>query len=367
MPGRRTIATTALEFIESQGPQSLAALVDEIGSAGLTRARRPDLAVSGAIAHDPRFVAGPDERWYALGAQLSEAILVRSLSAFERRYDLIVLEGADFLVSRLLRLGAAVHTPGGSSVFTSYLQSVFDLPYDRTDGVDSYAMLDTDSALLAEGEQTINFLDGRRWGQVLASSPGWLDAVGDEDYLGLCVRGGSLELTGVRRDAIQSRHADEAAAFVRSFVRDSWDGKAPVPVDDLLTALLTERPDLLRCALPPLEVLVARAGMALTGSSIDPTGRVVLIDDDVATGQYDHYYDHMATRTTATDAKARLLALLDRVSSGEEIEITRHGRTVARLVPAAGSSALRGSLASIAATAADDLDLFSTGVEWEQT
>lgn len=34
-----------------------------------------------------------------------------------------------------------------------------------------------------------------------------------------------------------------------------------------------------------------------------------------------------------TEAKAHLSALLDRVEAGEEIEIVRRGKTVARLVP----------------------------------
>ena len=355
----------ALEIIVTHGPQTLSSLVDEVVAAGLTKARRPDLAVSGSIANDPRFVIGRDERFYSLDAQLADAILVRRFSAFERRYELIVLDSSDFLVSRLLRAGAAVHDSGGRHVFVGSVGSIFDVPYDRSDDVGSYAMDDGEWASLPEGEQDINFLDTHRWDQVLASAPGWLDAVGDDDYVAMCVGGGSLELSGVRRDATRSQHADDAAAFVRSFVLDSWDSETPVRVEDLLTALITERPDLLRCALPPLDVLVAQAGMALASSTIDPTCRVVLIDDDPATGQDDHYYDHMATRMNATDAKARLLALLDRVSSGEEIEITRHGRTVARLVPAAGSSALRGSLANVAATAADDADLFSTGELWE--
>jgi prevent-host-death family protein len=38
----------------------------------------------------------------------------------------------------------------------------------------------------------------------------------------------------------------------------------------------------------------------------------------------------------AFEAKNKLAALLDRVERGEEIVITRHGRAVARLVPAAG-------------------------------
>lgn len=101
-----------------------------------------------------------------------------------------------------------------------------------------------------------------------------------------------------------------------------------------------------------------------------PTGEVVaahrrpLGRDAIDANPNDHYSDHMATRVTATNAKATLLALLDRVSAGEEIEITRHGRTVARLMPAAGSSALRGSLAGVATSAAPDDDLFSTGEPW---
>jgi len=38
----------------------------------------------------------------------------------------------------------------------------------------------------------------------------------------------------------------------------------------------------------------------------------------------------MTTQMTATEVKAKLLALLDAVAAGQEIEITKHGRTVAR-------------------------------------
>jgi prevent-host-death family protein len=41
----------------------------------------------------------------------------------------------------------------------------------------------------------------------------------------------------------------------------------------------------------------------------------------------------------AFEAKTHLSALLDKVASGEEVLITRHGRPVARLVGAAMSSA----------------------------
>ncbi|MGQ0464660.1 MAG: type II toxin-antitoxin system Phd/YefM family antitoxin [Sporichthyaceae bacterium] len=67
---------------------------------------------------------------------------------------------------------------------------------------------------------------------------------------------------------------------------------------------------------------------------------------------------------TATEAKARILALLDEVAAGEEIEITKHGRVVARLVPAGGSRGLRGSMSGVARSAGSDDELFSTGVVW---
>lgn len=73
----------------------------------------------------------------------------------------------------------------------------------------------------------------------------------------------------------------------------------------------------------------------------------------------------MSTQMTATEVKAKILSLLDEVADGREIEITKHGRTVARLVPAKGPSALRGKLAGVAMSAADDDELFTTGVAWD--
>lgn len=73
----------------------------------------------------------------------------------------------------------------------------------------------------------------------------------------------------------------------------------------------------------------------------------------------------MTRRLTATEVKAKILALLDDVGRGEEVEITKHGRTVARLVPARGPSSLRGKLAGVALSSERDEELFSTGEEWE--
>jgi prevent-host-death family protein len=73
----------------------------------------------------------------------------------------------------------------------------------------------------------------------------------------------------------------------------------------------------------------------------------------------------MTTQMTATEVKAKLLSVLDAVAAGAEIEITKHGRTVARLVPAKGPNALKGKLTGVAMSAAADEELFSTGATWE--
>lgn len=73
----------------------------------------------------------------------------------------------------------------------------------------------------------------------------------------------------------------------------------------------------------------------------------------------------MTRQMSATEVKAKLLAVLDDVAAGEEVEITKRGRTVARLVPAGRPNALRGLFEGVVYTDVDDEDLFSTGVTWE--
>jgi prevent-host-death family protein len=79
----------------------------------------------------------------------------------------------------------------------------------------------------------------------------------------------------------------------------------------------------------------------------------------------DQYHDHMTIRVTATDAKARILALLDQVAAGQEVEITKRGTVVARLVPAGGAHGLRGRFADVATAAEEADELFSTGAVWD--
>jgi prevent-host-death family protein len=75
----------------------------------------------------------------------------------------------------------------------------------------------------------------------------------------------------------------------------------------------------------------------------------------------------MVREVTATEAKAKLLSLLDEVEHGEEVVITRRGRTIARLTPARGSKPPMGMFKGIAWTVDPNDDLYSTGEEWELT
>lgn len=72
----------------------------------------------------------------------------------------------------------------------------------------------------------------------------------------------------------------------------------------------------------------------------------------------------MPRRMSATQVGASIDTLLDDVADGDEVEITKHGRVVARLTPATSPHALKDRFSGVAASAADDEALFSTGVDW---
>ena len=79
----------------------------------------------------------------------------------------------------------------------------------------------------------------------------------------------------------------------------------------------------------------------------------------------DQYSGHMAKRVNATTAKSNFLRLLGEAAAGEEIEITRHGRPVARLVPPSGAHSLEGLFQGRARTAVDEEALLSTEEMWD--
>jgi prevent-host-death family protein len=87
----------------------------------------------------------------------------------------------------------------------------------------------------------------------------------------------------------------------------------------------------------------------------------------VSDGENGQYNGHVATQMTATELKAQILAVLDRVAAGEEVEITKHGHTIARLVPARGPSTLRGSMKAVAMTAPGVAEeaIFQTQAAWD--
>jgi prevent-host-death family protein len=73
----------------------------------------------------------------------------------------------------------------------------------------------------------------------------------------------------------------------------------------------------------------------------------------------------MPKTVTATAAKANFLRLLDETLAGEEIEITRHGRPVARLVPPSGPRSMEGMFQGLARTAVDEEKLIDTEEMWD--
>jgi prevent-host-death family protein len=70
-------------------------------------------------------------------------------------------------------------------------------------------------------------------------------------------------------------------------------------------------------------------------------------------------------QVNATAAKSNFLRLLDEAAAGEVIEITRHGRPVARLVPPSGTHSLEGLFQGQARTAVDEETLLNTEEMWE--
>jgi prevent-host-death family protein len=67
---------------------------------------------------------------------------------------------------------------------------------------------------------------------------------------------------------------------------------------------------------------------------------------------------------TATEAKAKLLALLDEVEKGAAIEITRRGVAIARLAPARRPRGIVGLFEGQGWSSPKDEDLYSTGETW---
>ena len=101
-------------------------------------------------------------------------------------------------------------------------------------------------------------------------------------------------------------------------------------------------------------------------ASADPALHGGQMDPPLPAGLNDHYDDPMVREVTATEAKAKLLALLDEVENGEPVDITRHGRRVARIVPAMGGVALWGQGAGLVEILVSDEELVRSPLEWDE-
>jgi prevent-host-death family protein len=73
----------------------------------------------------------------------------------------------------------------------------------------------------------------------------------------------------------------------------------------------------------------------------------------------------VARKVNATAAKSNFLRLLGEVAAGEEVEITRHGRPVARLVPPSGGHSLEGLFQGRARAVVDEETLLNTEEMWD--
>ena len=75
---------------------------------------------------------------------------------------------------------------------------------------------------------------------------------------------------------------------------------------------------------------------------------------------------HPERTIMASRFKAECLAILDEVNTHKvSVTITKHGRPVARLVPADADDYARDLIGSVSLIAEDDEAYFSTGASWD--
>lgn len=73
----------------------------------------------------------------------------------------------------------------------------------------------------------------------------------------------------------------------------------------------------------------------------------------------------MSITLTATQVKASILALLDEVAAGEEVEITSTVRSSRDWSQRGGRTRCGGAVAGMARSAVPDEGLFGTGERWD--
>ena len=99
---------------------------------------------------------------------------------------------------------------------------------------------------------------------------------------------------------------------------------------------------------------------SLFGNPSNASSSGASAEGSLVIGAWVNHSDHMSLKMSASDIKAKIFAVLD----GDEVEITKHGRIVAKLVPARGGAGGKGMLEGVAMSVADEEQLFTTGIDW---
>ena len=77
---------------------------------------------------------------------------------------------------------------------------------------------------------------------------------------------------------------------------------------------------------------------SLFGNPSNASSSGASAEGSLVIGAWVNHSDHMSKKMTASDIKAKIFAVLDGVAAGDEVEITKHGRIVAKLVSARGGA-----------------------------
>lgn len=290
--GGPTIAATVLRLLHERGPQHLDALVPEIVRSGLTSARDPRRAVAAAIQAKADFLRDWEGRWCSLVDQLEGAMVTLRPTSLERRDGIVILADQLALLERLL-ITPRPFVRGGE-VHLDFVHDFFDLPWPHEeDGRDE--VLDRVGPELAveltgflhelgvpydadHDEALFEFLEASRFRRLIDGPPGWLPPLGDDDLLGIRVRGGAIDTLAVGRREVRGPHVGIVAAQVAKLARlvigpdPSWFGPPVISIEELLLLVATEKPELLHRPTPPFSELVARGGLEVVGSLVGHRG-----------------------------------------------------------------------------------------------
>lgn len=278
--GGPTIADTALGLVEAKGRMTLEDLAAGVVAAGRTRAKDPIAAVRAAIGYDHRFIQAVDGRWCSLADQLEGAMLTTTITAFERRDEIVMVRNHLAPMARLAPWSHEVR--GKDEVHIDHLPDYFDLPWptDELLASDLRAELGSDLADLLldladelgvpmddEDRILADMLWETRDIRVFHGPPGWLAPVRPKQLLGLRVRSGQIETVALDRRQVRGIHVEAAANRVAAWARrvigpdPSWFEEPVIGVDELLDLVVTEAPELLRRPLPPFDELVRLGGL----------------------------------------------------------------------------------------------------------